>query len=72
MKSKDIKTLHLKSLQELNKEVTEAKDMLTNLQLDKMQNKLKNPRQISLKRKEIAQMLTIIRELELSKKVQKV
>lgn len=72
MKTKDIKALRSKSLEVLNKEVAGAKDILINLQLDKMQNKLKNPRQISLKRKEIAQMLTIIRELELSKKVKKV
>lgn len=66
MKTKDKKELHLKSLKELNKLVLDAKDMVANLRLDKTQNKLKNTSLLSLKRKEIAQMLTIIRGKELS------
>ena len=66
MKAKDKKELHLKSLQELKKLVTDAKDTLSGFKLDKTQNKLKNTSLLSLKRKEIAQMLTIIRGKELS------
>lgn len=65
MKTKDKKELRLKNLKELNNLVIQAKDMLVGLKLDKTQNKLKNTSQLSLKRKEIAQMLTIIREKKL-------
>lgn len=66
MKSKDKKELHLKSVKELSNLVEEAKDALALLRLDKTQNKLKNTRLLFLKRKEIAQMLTIIRLKELA------
>lgn len=68
MKTKDKKELHLKSLNELSKLLIEAKDTLLSLRLDKTQNKLKNTSSLSLKRKEIAQMLTIIRMKELSER----
>lgn len=66
MKTKDKKELHLKSLKELNNLAVELKDTVVGLKLDKTQNKLKNTRSLSLKRKEIAQILTIIRMKELS------
>lgn len=66
MKSKDKKELHAKSVKELSNLVEEAKDALALLRLDKTQNKLKNTRLLFLKRKEIAQMLTIIRLKELA------
>ncbi len=66
MKTKDKKELHLKSLKELNNLVASAKDALVGLRLDKTQNKLKNTSVLSLKRKEIAQMLTVIRLKELA------
>ena len=66
MKTKDKKELHLKSLQELRKLVMGAKDELSGLKLDKTQNKLKNTSLLSLKRKELAQMLTILRGKELA------
>ena len=68
MKSKDKKELHLKTLKELGKIVADVKDAVFKLKLDKSQNKLKNTSQLSIKRKEIAQMLTIIRMKELSEK----
>ena len=68
MKTKDKKELHLKSIKELQKQVSDLKDELVGLVLDKTQNKLKNTSLISIKRKEIAQMLTIIRMKELSEK----
>jgi len=61
MKSKDKKELHGKSIEELNKLAVETKDALVGLRLDKTQNKLKNTSFLSLKRKEIAQILTIMR-----------
>lgn len=66
MKTKDRKELHLKNLQELNKMAADAKDLLSALKLDKTQNKLKNTSMLVQKRREIAQMLTIIRAKELS------
>lgn len=71
MKTKDKKELHAKSLQELKKQVMDAKDVLSGLKLDKTQNKLKNTRLLFIKRREIAQMLTIIRGKELSEKTKK-
>lgn len=66
MKTKDKKELHLKGLKELKNLIIEAKDALAQLKLDKTQNKLKNTSILSAKRKEIAQMLTIIRMKELA------
>jgi ribosomal protein L29 len=66
MKSKDKKELHLKSVKELSNLVRQAKDALAALKLDRTQNKLKNTSQLSVKRKEIAQILTIMRLKELA------
>ncbi|MBI2028173.1 MAG: 50S ribosomal protein L29 [Candidatus Levybacteria bacterium] len=65
MKTKDKTTLRTKSLNELKDMAISAQDLLSELNLSKSQNKLKNTRQIFLKRKELAQILTIIREKEL-------
>lgn len=69
MKTKDKKELHLKSLEELRSLIVQAKDALFGLKLDNVQNTLKNRRQLFIKRREIAQMLTIARGKELSKEV---
>jgi ribosomal protein L29 len=66
MKSKDRKELHAKSLKELINLVTQAKDALVNLKMDRVMNKLKNTSVLSIKRKEIAQMLTVIKMKELA------
>ncbi|KKQ29744.1 MAG: hypothetical protein US48_C0015G0009 [Candidatus Levybacteria bacterium GW2011_GWA2_37_36] len=66
MKSKEKKELHAKSIKELSKLVVETKDALAGMKLDKTQNKIKNTSILSIKRKEIAQMLTIIRLKELA------
>lgn len=66
MKSKDKKQLHLKSIKELGNLVREAKDALVGLKMDRTQNKLKNTSLLSVKRKEIAQMLTVIKMKELA------
>lgn len=67
MKSKDKKTMSDKSINELQAQLKEARDELFSLRLDKAQNKLKNTRSLFLKRKEIAYVLTLIREKELMK-----
>jgi ribosomal protein L29 len=66
MKSKEKKELHAKSVKELKNLIIEAKDELAGLKMDKTQNKLKNTGILSMKRKEIAQMLTIMRLKELA------
>lgn len=53
-----------KSKEALKKDVEAAKEALMQLQLDNKMGKLKNTRSIFLKRKEIAKMLTIIKEKE--------
>lgn len=63
MKKKDIKT---KTIPELKKELFEARNNLFDLKLEKSQNKLKNLRAIFHKRKDIARLLTKIREMELT------
>ena len=65
MKTKDKKGLRLKSIKELMTLVSDTKNLISGLRLDKTQNKLKNTRQIFAKRKEVAQILTILKEKEL-------
>jgi large subunit ribosomal protein L29 len=64
MKTKEKKDLRTKSLVELRTMLKNAKDAIFTSRLEKSQNKLKNTRSIFLKRKEIAQILTIIKEKE--------
>ena len=68
MKIKDRKDIFTKSEKELKKSLQEAKDALFNFMLDNKQNKLKNTRQIFWKKKEIALILTVLREKSLSAK----
>ena len=67
MKTKEKKDLHTKTLVELRTLLKNAKDAVFTAKLEKSQNKLKNTRSIFLKRKEIAQILTIIKEKEIEK-----
>lgn len=53
-----------KSLEELRKALVQARDELGKLQLELGSKKLKNVHVKKLKRKEIAQILTIIRQKE--------
>lgn len=64
MKSKDKKELKTKTIQELKSMLKDARDMLFSLKLEKEQSKLKNLRAIFHKRKEIARILTAIRNYE--------
>lgn len=67
MKSKDKKNLHTKNNGELLKELSEARQALHTMQLDHAQFKLKNTRSIFHKRKEIAQVLSVLNRKESEK-----
>ena len=67
MKTKDKQALHTKTIGELKKLLQDLKSTLFSLSLDKTQNKLKNTRSIYLRRKEVAQIATVLREKELEK-----
>ena len=67
MKAKDKKEMFAKSEKELRKGLLEAKGSLLDLVLDLKQNKLKNTRLIFWKKKEIALILTALKEKELAK-----
>ena len=60
MKSKDIKSLHDKTKDELLQLASDIKKELFQLRLDKSQNKLKNQRSLSTKRKDIARILSVL------------
>ncbi len=64
MKTKVKKDLHAKTSKELQAELKEAREQLFSLKLDKVQNKLKNLRAVFTKRKDIARILSIIKEKE--------
>lgn len=64
MKTKAKQELHTRTLQEVKTKLKEARDALYLLRIDKSLGKLKNPRSIFWKRKEVAQMLSLIREKE--------
>ena len=66
MKTKEKKELFTKSEKELRKALKEAREALFNLNLDNRQNKLKNTRQLFWKRKEIAFILTALKEKEIA------
>lgn len=67
MKLRDKKELFTKSDKELLKLLRESRDTLLNLSLDKSQNKVKNTRSIFWKKKEIAWILTALREKQFAK-----
>ncbi|MEK7160004.1 MAG: 50S ribosomal protein L29 [Patescibacteria group bacterium] len=65
MKLKDKKQIFEKSEKELIKDLKAAKEALFNLKLEKSQNKLKNTKSLFWKKKEIAWILTALKEKEL-------
>jgi len=65
MKTKEKNDLHTKSIVELRTMLKTAKDAVFTSKLEKSQNKLKNTSSLSLKRKEIAQVLSIMKEKEI-------
>lgn len=64
MKTKERKDIFTKSQKELKKFLNDARENLFNLNIDLSQNKLKNTRSIFLKRKEIALILTALKQKE--------
>lgn len=63
---KDLKQIANKSEKELRELLKSKKEDLFKLNLDNKQNKIKNTRAIFNSRKEIARILTLIREKELA------
>ena len=68
MKTREKKDLHNKTIVELNSLLLETKKTVHSAMLEKIENKLKNTRLIFLKRREIAQILTVLKEKELAEK----
>ena len=62
MKTREKKDLHKKTIAELNSLLLATKKELSSAGLEKIENKLKNTRSMFLKRKEIAQILTVLKE----------
>ena len=62
----DTKKLRDKTSQELNAQLKELKSELFNLRFQNATGQLANPKQISVCKKEIARIQTIIREQELN------
>lgn len=71
MKKKIKEEIKLKTPLELKKLVKDSEDSLFKLRLDKVQNKLKNQKQIFWERKKIALFLTLINEKEKIKELTK-
>lgn len=65
MKKKDKQALREKTTEELKTLLKEKRNELFELRLDKSQHKLKNTKLLFWARKEIALILTLIREKEL-------
>lgn len=65
MKLKDKKQIFEKAQKELLKDLKEAREVLFNLKLEHKQNKLKNTKSLFWKKKEIAWILTSLKEKEL-------
>ena len=65
MKRREIKDLANKSTEELQKQLTEARKSLFEMQMDLRMAKLKNLRSLFWKKKEIAYVLTQLRRKEL-------
>lgn len=68
MKLKDKKEIFTKPEKELKKMLVQAKEDLFKFNMELAQRKLKNTRQIFWKKKEIAFILTALREKQLVKK----
>ena len=62
MKKADKKELQLKSVSELQKHLHDGYEILAQLRMDNIQNKLKNTRSMTITRKDIAVILTLIRQ----------
>lgn len=65
MKSKGKKELHTKTVKELQQLLNEIKQEIFKFKLELSKKKLKNVRSIFEKRKDMARVLTILKEKEL-------
>lgn len=66
MKKKEIKELQLKTNEELKKMTDEAKAEIKKLTVEKNTGKQKNVNLVRNRRRDIARLLTIVRQKELS------
>jgi len=66
MKTREKKNLQEKTIAELTKMVTEAKDTLFENRLEFLQGKLKNTAALRKKRRDIAQLMSILQAKELN------
>ncbi len=64
MKIQEVKELHNKTKEELQKLLTDARDALFSLSMEKEQMKLTDTRSLKRKRTEIAQILTALARKE--------
>lgn len=62
MKRQDLEKIRSKSLSQLKNEIQEKRQELLDFRLQAALGKLKNVKEVKLKRKDIARILTIIRE----------
>lgn len=65
MKKNDLTKIKQMDIKALKEKIQEAKEELLKLALDKNMNKLENPKLIKNKRRDMAQMLTILQQKEL-------
>jgi large subunit ribosomal protein L29 len=72
MKKKEKKEFFAKTIQELRKLLEEKKEELFQLSQELAQGKLKNTRSVFHKKKDIARILTILREKELLENVKNI
>lgn len=69
MKAQDVKVLHEKSADELRKMLSEARSAKNHAALELAQMKAKNTKVFAAARKEVAQILTILKEKSAATKV---
>ena len=62
MKTREKKDLHKKTIADLRSLLLETRNLLNSAVLERIENKLKNTRLIFVKRKEISQILTVLKE----------
>lgn len=66
MKRKELKKIRTKSIEELHKQIGEEKHKLQELRMQLSLGELKDTQEVKKKRRDIAQILTIIYEKQLT------
>jgi ribosomal protein L29 len=64
MKTRDIKDLHTKTVDELKKMIVDARENLFQMKLDATQFKVKNTSSLTTNRHDIARMMSVLRGKE--------